>query len=296
MKRLLLVIFIVLLPALASALDVPQLRGYVNDYAGILSAGTVRQLEETLAGFERSDSTQVVVLTVPSLEGDDLEMFSIRVAEAWQIGQKGKDNGVILLVAKVERKVRIEVGRGLEGTLTDLVSGRIIRGEITPRFRQGDFDGGVVAGVSAIMAVVKGEYAATPRDLRQGKRSAPPVAALLFFLGVACIVLGALSRVFGGVAGAAGLPLVASLTVPGLGIIVLAGLAVAGFFLGIFLSFLFGSGGGRGGGGGHWGGTTYGGGYGGGFGGGFGGGWSSGGGGFSGGGGGFGGGGASGDW
>ncbi|MRR38268.1 methanol dehydrogenase, partial [bacterium] len=92
MKRFLLAILIVLLPALASALDVPQLRGYVNDYAGILSAGTVRQLEETLAGFERSDSTQVVVLTVPSLEGDDLEMFSIRVAEAWRIGQKGKDN------------------------------------------------------------------------------------------------------------------------------------------------------------------------------------------------------------
>lgn len=294
MRRFLLAILVALLPALAPALDVPHLRGYVNDYAGILSAGTVRQLEETLAAFERSDSTQVVVLTVPSLQGEDLEMFSIRVAEAWRIGQKGKDNGVILLVAKAERKVRIEVGRGLEGTLTDLVSGRIIRGEITPRFRQGDFDGGVTSGVSAIMAVVKGEYAATPRDLRQGKQSAPPMAALLFFLGVACIVLGALSRVLGGIAGAAGLPLVASLTFPGLGIAVLAGLAVAGFFLGIFLSFLFGSGGGRGGGG-HWGGTTYGGGYGGGFGGGFGGGWSSGGG-FSGGGGGFGGGGASGDW
>ncbi|ABB31606.1 protein of unknown function DUF477 [Geobacter metallireducens RCH3] len=290
MIRLFLAILIVLLPALASALDVPQLRGYVNDYAGILSAGTVRQLEESLAGFERSDSTQIVVLTVPSLEGDDLETFSIRVAEAWQIGHKGKDNGAILLVAKAERKVRIEVGRGLEGTLTDLVSGRIIRGEITPRFKQGDFDGGVTAGVTAIMAVVKGEYAATPRDLRQGKRSAPPVAALLFFLGVACIFLGALSRVFGGIAGAAGLPLVASLTFPGLGIIVLAGLAVAGFLLGIFLTFLFG-GGGRGGGG-TWGGPF----YGGGFGGGFGGGWSSGGGGFSGGGGGFGGGGASGDW
>ncbi|GLI36631.1 TPM domain-containing protein [Geobacter hydrogenophilus] len=290
MKRFFLAILIVLLPALASALDVPQLRGYVNDYAGILSAGTVRQLEETLAGFERSDSTQIVVLTVPSLEGDDLETYSIRVAEAWQIGQKGKDNGAILLVAKAERKVRIEVGRGLEGTLTDLVSGRIIRGEITPRFKQGDFDGGVTAGVTAIMAVVKGEYAATPQDLRQGKKSAPPVAALLFFLGVACIFVGALSRVFGGIAGAAGLPLVASLTFPGLGIVVLAGLAVAGFFLGFFLTFLFG-GGGRGGGGG-WGGTTYGGGFGGGFGGGL----SSGGGGFSGGGGGFGGGGASGDW
>lgn len=292
MKRFLLAILIVFLPAFASALDVPQLRGHVNDYAGILSAGTVQQLEETLAGFERSDSTQIVVLTVPSLEGDDLEAFTIRVAEAWRIGQKGKDNGAILLVAKAERKVRIEVGRGLEGTLTDLVSGRIIRGEISPRFKQGDFDGGVTAGVAAIMATVKGEYAATPRDLQQGKRSAPPLVGLLFFLGVACIFLGALSRVLGGLAGAAGLPLVAALTVSGLGVVALAGLAVAGFFLGMFLTFLFGGGGGGRGGGSPWGGTT----YGGGFGGGFGGGWSSGGGGFSGGGGGFGGGGASGDW
>lgn len=291
MKRFLLAIVILLLPALASALDVPQLRGYVNDYAGILSAGTVQQLEETLSGFERSDSTQIVVLTVSSLEGDDLETFAIRVAEAWLIGQKGKDNGAILLVAKAERKVRIEVGRGLEGTLTDLVSGRIIRGEISPRFKQGDFDGGVSAGVAAIMATVKGEYTATPRDLQQGKRSAPPLVGLLFFLGVACIFLGALSRVLGGLAGAAGLPFVAALTVSGLGVVALAGLAVAGFFLGMFLTFLFGSGGGRGGGS-HWGGTA----SGGGFGGGFGGGWSSGGGGFSGGGGGFGGGGASGDW
>lgn len=290
MKRLLLAIFLLLIPGLVSALDVPPLRGYVNDYAGVLSAGTVRQLEQTLAGFEQSDSTQIVVLTVPSLYGDDLETFSIRVAEAWQIGQKGKDNGAILLVAKAERKVRIEVGRGLEGTLTDLVSGRIIRGEMTPRFRQGDFDGGVTAGVSAIMATVKGEYAAIPRDLRQGRKSAPPVAGLLFFLGVACVLMGAFSRLLGGLAGAAGLPIVAALTFPGLGLAILAGLGIAGFLLGIFLAFLFGSGGG--GGGGHWGGTT----YGGGFGGGFGGGWSSGGGGFSGGGGGFGGGGASGDW
>ncbi|ADI84317.1 TPM domain-containing protein [Geobacter sulfurreducens] len=289
MKRLLLAICIILFPTLVAARDVPQLHGYVNDYAGLLSPQATQRVEQILADLERSDSTQIVVLTVPSLEGDSLEEFSIRVADAWRIGQKGADNGAILLVARAERKVRIEVGRGLEGRLTDLVSGRIIRGDISPYFRQGDYDGGILAGVSAMAAVVKGEYANAPRDLKQGKKSAPPIMGLLIFVGVACVFLGAFSRILGGLAGAVGLPLVTVLTMPGLGLVLLAGLAVAGFVAGLVLTSLFG-GGGRGGGG--FGGGPY---LGGGFGGGYGGGWSSGGG-FSGGGGGFGGGGASGDW
>lgn len=288
MKRIFLsIVLLCLFPAVVPARDVPPLRGYVNDYAGMISGGAVQRLQQDLETFERSDSTQIVVLTIPSLEGDDLEGFSIRVAEAWKIGHQGKDNGVILLVAKAERKVRIEVGRGLEGKLTDLVSGRIIRGEIAPRFKQGDFDGGVVAGVSMIMATVRGEYTATPRDLRHGRKSAPPLIGLLIFLGVACVFFGAISRPLGALAGSVGLPVVALLTFPGLGLAVLAGLAVAGFLLGLIIIALFG-GGGRGGGM-FWGGPP--------FGGGFGGGWSSGsGGGFSGDGGDFGGGGASGDW
>ena len=271
----------------AFALDVPPLRGHVNDYAGILSSRAVQELEARLADFERSDSTQIVVLTIPTLAGENLEEYSIKVAESWKVGMKGLDNGAILLIAKQERKIRIEVGRGLEGKLTDLVSGRIIRGDITPRFKAGDFDGGVFAGVAAIMAVVKGEYQAQPRDLRQSKKSAPPIIALLIFLLVACIFLGAISRPLGGVAGAVGLPLIALLTFPGLGIIIVAVLGVAGFLTGLLISYLFGGGGG---GGGHFGGPFFGGGFGGGsFGGGDGGG-------FSGGGGDFGGGGASGDW
>ncbi|AJE03419.1 TPM domain-containing protein [Geobacter pickeringii] len=287
MKRIILsILLLCLLPAVVLARDVPPLRGYVNDYAGMISDGAAQRLQQALEAFERSDSTQIVVLTIPSLEGDDLEGFSIRVAEAWKIGQQGKDNGAILLVAKAERKVRIEVGRGLEGKLTDLVSGRIIRGDIAPRFKQGDFDGGVTVGVSAIMATVRGEYAAAPRDLRHGRKSAPPLIGLLIFLGVACVFFGAISRPLGALAGSVGLPVVVLLTFPGLGLVVLAGLAVAGFLLGLIIVALFG-GGGRGGGM-FWGGPP--------FGGGFGGGWSSGGGGFSGGGGDFGGGGASGDW
>ena len=148
----------------------------------MLSPSAIQALEAKMTDFERSGSTQVVVLTIPTLGGENLEEYSIKVAEAWRVGQKKIDNGVILLVAKQERKIRIEVGRGLEGKLTDLVSGRIIHDQISPHFKAGDFDGGVVAGVSAIMDVVKGEYTAQPRDLRQSKRSAPPIFTLGIFL------------------------------------------------------------------------------------------------------------------
>jgi uncharacterized protein len=269
------------------ALDVPLLRWHVNDYAGMLSPRVQQELEARLTAFERSDSTQIVVVTIPSLEGENLEQFSIKVAEAWRVGQKGVDNGAILLVAKQERKIRIEVGRGLEGRLTDLVSGRIIRGDISPRFKNGDFDGGIVAGVTDIMSVVKGEYTAQPHALNHGRRTTHPIFTLLIFFMVACVFLGAISRVLGGLAGAVGLPLIAFLVFPGLAMAVMAVIAAAGFVAGLFLSFLFG-GGGRGGGG--FGGPFIGGGFGGGFGGG------DSGGGFSGGGGDFGGGGASGDW
>lgn len=288
MKTFLACLLLLVLPSFAAALDVPPLRAHVNDTGAMLSTAAVQKLEQELAAFERSDSTQIVVLTIPSLEGEVLEEFSIKVADAWKIGQKGKDNGAILLIAKQERKIRIEVGRGLEGKLTDLLSGRIIRGEIAPRFKAGDYDGGVSAGVTAIMAAVKGEYTASQHDTAGGRKGSTPVLTLLLFFGVGCIVLGAISKILGGLAGAVGLPIIGSLLFSGLGPVVVLILAVIGFLAGLFLSFLF-SAGRRGGGLG--GGPFLGGGYGGGgySGGGFGGG-------FSGGGGGFGGGGASGDW
>ena len=123
---------LLLFPVAGYPLDVPPLSSRVNDSAGMLSAGARQRLEAELAAFERDESTQIVLLTIPSLEGEPVEQFGIKVAEAWRIGRKGIDNGVILLLARQERKVRIEVGRGLEGRLTDLVSGRIIRNEISP--------------------------------------------------------------------------------------------------------------------------------------------------------------------
>jgi uncharacterized protein len=275
----------------ASALDVPQLRGRVNDYAGILSAATKKQLDTFLAELEQTDSTQIVVLTLPSLEGENLEAFSIRVAETWKIGQKGLDNGAILLVALQERKIRIEVGYGLEGRLTDLVAGRIIRNVIVPRFKTGNFDQGIAEGVAAMTGVVRGEY--EPPQTSRGKGTPAggfhsilvPLLAFLFFINV----LGRARRGIGAAAGGILAPIFGGLLF-NLGLLGTAFLIPIGILGGFFLGGLGGplvfghsvSRRGRTGSGIFWGG---------------GGGFSSGGfGGFSGGGGGFGGGGASGGW
>ncbi len=143
---------------MGTARDVPFLSGYVNDQAEMLSAGTVQALDRELHAFEDSTSNQVVVLTVTDLGGEGLEEFSCRVARTWRLGQKGKDNGVLLLVSRDDRKVRIEVGTGLEGDLTDVTCGLIIRSRILPRFRNADFDGGVLDGVHAILDAIRGSF------------------------------------------------------------------------------------------------------------------------------------------
>jgi uncharacterized protein len=190
LRNILLMAAFLLLPLTAAALEVPKASGYVEDRAGLLSPGTRLKLEHFLEGFEKSDSTQLAVLTIPSLEGEALEEFAIKVAEQWGIGQQGKDNGALLLVAKAERKVRIEVGYGLEGRLTDLLTGRIIDYEITPRFKQGDFDGGVLAGVAAMAEAVRGEYQGTGRPGRKKERNPWGMLALLLFLGPGLMLLG----------------------------------------------------------------------------------------------------------
>lgn len=140
--------------------SLPSLSAYVNDTAGLLSQETATRLESTLAGLDKEESTQIVLLTIPSLQGAPLEEYALGVAERAGIGQRGKDNGALLLIAKDERKIRIEVGLGLESSLTDLRCGRIIRNIITPRFKKGDYDGGITAGIEAMISSVKGEYSA----------------------------------------------------------------------------------------------------------------------------------------
>jgi uncharacterized protein len=158
--RLILLLGLLLHPSHLAALDVPPLTGRIVDPAHVLPAEDTEQLSDQLKAHEEKTGNQVAVLILPSLEGEPLEEYSHRVATTWKLGQKGTDNGVLLLVALKERKLRIEVGYGLEGTLTDLRSARIIRQEIIPRFKAGHIPEGVRAGTEAILKTIEGTYEA----------------------------------------------------------------------------------------------------------------------------------------
>ena len=245
-------------PNPARALEVPQYQGYVTDLAGMISPAARQRLEQTLLAFDQSDSTQIAVLTIPSLEGDALEDFSIRTVEAWKIGQKGKDNGVLLLVSKGDRKIRIEVGRGLEGVLTDLLAGRIVDQVISPRFKAGQLDEGFEAGISAIISAARGEFKGTGQVSRKGDQSS--LLPYLIFFAILVGTLGRLSKPVGAVTGAVLLPFFAFLGLSSpLGWLLLLLLIPGGALLGLLLPILFANagaggffmgGGGFGGGGG----------------------------------------------
>ncbi|MDT3734677.1 MAG: TPM domain-containing protein [Denitratisoma sp.] len=148
------------LAALAAlAADVPYLSGRVVDNAEILGAETKLKLAEQLKAHEAETGNQIAVLTVPSLEGESVESYAEQVFNAWKLGQKGKDNGVLVLVAPDDRRMRIEVGYGLEGTLTDVAASRIVRNVMTPRFKEGNFDAGVAEGVAAVIGQLTGAEA-----------------------------------------------------------------------------------------------------------------------------------------
>lgn len=281
------------LPQLVVAQDlqpVPPLTARVTDLTGTLTDEQRTALEAKLAAFERGKGTQVAVLVVPTTRPEDIAQYSIRVVDAWKLGRARPDDGVLLLVAKDDRQLRIEVGYGLEGALPDAIASRIIRETITPRFRQGDFYGGIDAGVDRILGVIRGEPLPPPdaRAQANGARDRGANLLPLLFFGV-FVFSGLLRAIFGRglgsllVGGAVGG--IIYLVLATLGMSIVAG--IGAWLLSLFLSL---AGGGRwssgprhGGWGGGWGGGGFGGG-------------GLGGGGFSGGGGGFGGGGASGRW
>ncbi len=239
------------LPALA--LEAPALKGRVNDYGGMLSPEAARTLEKQLAAFEQETTTQVVLLTVPSLEGDVIESFAIRVADAWKIGQKDKGNGVMLILAKKERKIRIEVGTGLQGVLPDITAGQIIRNVMAPSLKAGDNDRGIAAGLSAIMDATKGEFKATPADKKTAKKkknSPYTLFIVLLVVGVVIVaVVGSSSRTAGTLAGGVALPLAAGVGLGAalwkLGLLAVLG-AVAGFLISLLMRLFNASGGGGG--------------------------------------------------
>ena len=276
-------------PHPAYALAVPSLNARVNDYAGVLSPGTRQQLEYALTELEKSDSTQLAVLIIPSLEGENLEDFSLQVVEQWQLGQNKLDNGALLLIARDDRKLRIEVGYGLEGVLTDLKSSRIIRDIITPQFRNGNFDQGVIDGVTAMIAVVRGEF--SEQQVADSAKGSPgDMPGMVIFLLFALFNIGRMlggNKLLAGTIGAVVAPVVGSLFL-GPQWLILVALIPGGFLAAFLASALLGTlRGPSGRGPGSYRGRSSGG---------FGGGGFGGGGGFSGGGGGFGGGGSSGRW
>ena len=178
---------------------------YFNDYAQVTSQATASRLNQTLEDFERQTSSQVLVVVYPKMESDSsIEDYTVRVAQAWHVGQKEKNNGAVLFVFIQDRKMYLQVGYGLEGALPDALAKRIIENEIKPRFRSGDFDGGLTAGVHAIMAATRGEYKGTGqtvtdqgfgRGASRGNNTGPVIMFLVFGgLILLIVILAATTR------------------------------------------------------------------------------------------------------
>lgn len=174
----------------SAALSFPTLTGRVVDQAGLLDAATTKSLIQLLAQEEQQTSNQVVVVTLKSLQGHTIEDYGYQLGRHWGIGQQNRDNGVLLIVAPNERKVRIEVGYGLEGTLTDADSSVIIHQYILPQFKQGDYSKGILIGVQKILGVLKGSFKPEPRKHHKGT-----LTALLYFI---LLLIVALFAMFGG--------------------------------------------------------------------------------------------------
>lgn len=288
MRRLLAALWLVAIAIAGLAADelvaVPQLKARVTDLTGTLSREQAAALESELAQFEKSRGSQIAILLVPTTRPESIEAYSIRVAESWKLGRKGIDDGVLVLVAKNDRKLRIEVGRGLEGAVPDAVAKRLVAEVIGPRFKEGDFHGGLKAGVAKLQAAIGGEALPPPKSAARAG-SAEMDLETLFVIGM--VIATMLGAVMGRLLGRLGGSTVTSGVVGGLAWLATGSVVAA--IIGAILVFIFvlafastgrgggWSSGGWGGGGGGWGGGS-----------------SDGG--FSGGGGDFGGGGASGDW
>jgi len=261
----------------AAQVSVPPLTGHVTDQTGTLTAEQKASLEQTLTAFEARKGSQLAVLIIPSSAPEEIEPYALRVAEQWKLGRKRVDDGAILVVAKNDRTLRIEVGYGLEGALNDATSKRIISEIILPRFMQQDFYGGITAGVGQIIRVIDGEPLPAPRGKPAGRAGdVRQYAPVLFILALAVggVLRAALGRVPGALVAGGAVAVIAWFIAGALSMALVAGV------IALFVTLVGGGMGGHGHGGYH-GGTGRGG---------------FGGGGFRGGGGGFGGGGASGRW
>lgn len=252
------------------AIEVPKLKSYVNDYANMLNNEEINKLTKILETEETKNSNQIYILTIDSIEGQILENFSIKVAENWKPGQKNKDNGVIIIIIKNERLVRIEVGKGLEGSLTDLLTGRIIDYELTPELKSGNICLGLEKTINSITLAIKGEYKfeKTDKKSKQIKKENENLETVFLIFFVICGFISIINIILGGIVGAILAPTLAYFMLDYSGSI-LIGIAVLGFILGLISKIIleiilnsrggggksgssisFGGGGGRFGGGG----------------------------------------------
>ncbi|MGH8765726.1 MAG: TPM domain-containing protein [Burkholderiales bacterium] len=236
MTRALLAAALLCAAPLASAqVPVPPLHARVTDLTATLSAEQGAALEQKLQALERAKGSQLAILMVPTVKPEEIEQYSIRVFDQWKLGRKGVDDGVLLLVAKNDRRLRIEVGRGLEGAIPDAIANRIIDEEIAPRFRQGDFYGGITAGVERIAKLVQGEPMPPP------PRAAPRTTfdPQMLFVGLIIVVVLAnvlhalLGRGLGSGVVAAGAAAIVYVVAGILGLAVIVGVVV--FVISLFM-------------------------------------------------------------
>ncbi|MGJ0516374.1 MAG: TPM domain-containing protein [Methylomicrobium sp.] len=245
--------------AAGALVPIPDLSHRVTDLTSTLSAEQASALENKLAAFEARQGSQIAVLIVPTTQPEDIAQFGIRIGDAWKIGRKNVDDGVILIVAKDDRKLRLEVGYGLEGAIPDAIAKRVIAETITPYFKAGDFPGGIDAGVTQLMRLIEGESLPPPKKAPEGGAAGGSFMFVLFGGIMVGFVLSAmLGRVMGGMLAGLGTGAVGAL---------LFGLGFAAVIIGLMVFFIVGvrqrgyggwsSGGGFGGGyggGGSWGG------------------------------------------
>jgi uncharacterized protein len=190
-------VFLLLLTTVAFAQDFPAQPNpprLVNDLAHTMNADQVQKLEEKLEKFDKTTSTQITIVTIKSLGGYEVADYAVTLANKWGIGRKGKDNGVLLLAAIDDHRINISTGYGLEGALPDVTTGRIIRNEITPAFRAGDYYTGFDKAADAIIAATKGEYKADDKDKKKGV----PIGGVVGLIAIVYFILWIISKIGGG--------------------------------------------------------------------------------------------------